>query len=64
MNNIVRGSIEPFYTIKEASRLLNVPHWLLLRAAKRRLIPVHTIGNSRKRVLISEAMAAILGGLS
>jgi excisionase family DNA binding protein len=51
--------IEPLYSLKEAAERLNIKYWLLLRAANSGEIPTHRIGNSRRRVFLSEVVAAI-----
>jgi hypothetical protein len=48
-----------FHTLKEAAVELNIPYWLLLRAANRKLFPIYTVVNGRRRVLLPEVIAAI-----
>ena len=52
-------SAEPFCTIREAGERLNLHHWLLLRAVRNGDVPAYTLGNSRKRVRLSEVVEAI-----
>ena len=48
-----------FLTLKEAATELNVPYWLLLRAANSDKFPTYTLVNNRRRVILSEVIAAI-----
>ena len=50
---------EPFFTIRQASSLLNVKYHALLRATRKGIVPTYAIGTSRRRVLISEILAAM-----
>ena len=51
--------IEAFITLKQAAKLIGVKYWVLLKAANRGEFPVYTVGNGRKRVLLSEVVKAI-----
>lgn len=50
---------EPFYTLKEAARLLNVQYFKLQRAAKLGLLPTHRLYNSKRMVRLSEIEQAM-----
>jgi hypothetical protein len=62
MNQETAGAIEPFFTLKETAERLHLKYWLVLRAANAKIFPVYFIGNRRKRVLLSEVVAAIRAG--
>lgn len=50
---------EPYQTFREAADRLGVGIHAIRRAASHRDFPTYTIGNSRKRVLLSEVIAAV-----
>jgi excisionase family DNA binding protein len=54
-----RGSIEPFFTLKEAAAHLNLKYWHLLRMAQRGELKLYKAGSTRNRVLLSEVVRAI-----
>ena len=56
-----RCEIEPFYTLKEAAKCLNLKYWHLLRMSKRGELRLYRAGSGRNRVLLSEVMQAIRG---
>lgn len=53
------GSIEQLMTIPQAASELGVPISTLRRAVNAGMVPTHVIGNSRKRVRLSELFEAI-----
>ena len=60
--NVSRESpfcVEPFYTLKEASTLLNLKPWHLYRMSKRGELKLYFAGNKRARVTLSETIEAI-----
>jgi hypothetical protein len=61
MTTQASGSVEPFYTLKEIAALTNLKYWLVLRCANDGLFPTYTVGNKRKRALLSEVLTAIRG---
>ena len=50
---------EPYRTMKEAARLLNMPYFKVQRARKSGLIPTHKLLNSRPLVRVSEIEQAM-----
>jgi excisionase family DNA binding protein len=50
---------EPLLTIHEAADRLGLHRWLLSRAVRRGLFPSYSILNGRRRVRLSEIVAAI-----
>jgi excisionase family DNA binding protein len=59
MDALGRFNPEKQLTIKEASSLLGVPYWKLLRAVNRGDVPSYKFFNSRKLVRLSEILAII-----
>jgi excisionase family DNA binding protein len=53
------GDFEPFLTIKGAATALGVRYWLLLGAVNNGDIPCYRLGNSRRRVRLSEIEAVM-----
>lgn len=51
---------EPYRTIAEAAKELGVHTWALRRAINNGSVPAYTPFNSRRRVRISEVVAAIV----
>ncbi|MBF9196103.1 hypothetical protein [Microvirga terrestris] len=50
---------ERFHTLKEIAELTGLKYWLVLRCANNGLFPTYTVGNKRKRALLSEVLTAI-----
>jgi hypothetical protein len=50
---------EAFFTLKQASTLLNLKYWALQRAAQKNLIPTYKFFNNRRLVRLSEIIAYI-----
>jgi len=50
---------EQFLTITEASSILGVPQWTLMRSVKRGLFPGYYFGSKRMRVKISEILKIV-----
>jgi hypothetical protein len=59
MSYLEKNEPEPFYTLKQAAKILNVKYWLLLRAAGIGLFPTYTFFNTRRLVRLSEVAAAV-----
>ena len=45
---------EPFYTVPQASKILNIPASKIRRAIRLGMLPAYGIVNGRKHVLISD----------
>jgi hypothetical protein len=56
---LTEGVRQCFYTLRQAAAELNIQYWLLLRAANLGLFPCYKFVNGRRRVLLSEVIAAI-----
>jgi hypothetical protein len=50
---------EPFFTLKQAAKLLNLKYWAVLKAANRDLFPTYKFVNTCRLVRLSEVVAAI-----
>lgn len=57
--NQPKPSGEHLLTIKQAAKELGVRYWLLLQAVNNGDIPYYRLGNSRRRVRLSEIEAVM-----
>jgi excisionase family DNA binding protein len=51
--------LERLYSIKVAAELLGIKYWLLLHAVNQGSIPSYRIGNTRRRVRLSDIEAVL-----
>jgi hypothetical protein len=57
--DFMQETIEPFHTIKDAARILQIPYWKLQRAVKAELIPSYRLLNSKRYVKLCEIESVI-----
>lgn len=50
---------EPLLNIRQAAKAIGVKYWLLLHAVNRGDVPTYTLGNTRRRVRLSDIEAMI-----
>ena len=62
MSDSGNNLFEHFLTIKQASAQLGVHYWLLLRLVNSGCVPTYSFGNSKKRIRVSEVIAAVEAG--